>query len=125
MSYGETQELSERLTTRDEPVAICAVACIELADFAKRPVRDQMALMARLNELLAQALAGVAAEDRIVLDAGNGSHRLVWRSVWDSEADAAEFHAALKAYAEARFPGEKNVLTLSGKEVFFERTSFR
>jgi hypothetical protein len=76
-------------------------------------------------EKAGNAAAGWDGDRYAVLDAGNGSHHLVWRSVWDSEADAAEFHAAFKAYGDARFPGEKNVLTLSGKEVFFARTRFR
>jgi hypothetical protein len=76
-------------------------------------------------ETAGKAAAGWDGDRYAVVDAGNGWHRLVWRSVWDSEGDAAEFHAAFKAYANARFPEEKNVLTLSGEEVFFERTRFR
>lgn len=73
MSYGDTQQLSERLTTRADPIAICAVACIDLAEYPKKPVREQMKLMERLDALLAQALAGVPVAERIVLDAGGGA----------------------------------------------------
>ena len=71
------------------------------------------------------AAAGWDGDRYAVLEAGSGSHRLVWRSVWDSEADAREFRDALKSYADARFTGEKYSLTLSGQEVFFERPRFR
>ena len=73
----------------------------------------------------AAAAAGWGGDRYAVLESGGGSYRLVWRSVWDSEADAREFRNVLKAYTEARFPGENNALTLSGQEVFFERPRFR
>jgi hypothetical protein len=75
-------------------------------------------------EAAADAAAGWDGDHYAVLENGNGWYRLVWRSVWDSEADAREFRDVLKAYADARF-GEDNSLTLSGQEVFFERPRFR
>jgi len=77
------------------------------------------------GEAAAGAAAGWDGDRYAVLENGSDSYRLVWRSVWDSESDAREFRDVLKAYADARFPGEKNLLTLSGREVFFERPRFR
>jgi hypothetical protein len=77
------------------------------------------------GEAATSAAAGWDGDRYAVLPAGQGSYRLVWRSVWDSEADAREFRDVLKAYADARFAVEKLTLTLSGREVFFERPRFR
>ena len=76
-------------------------------------------------EAAADAAAGWDGDHYAVLENGSGWSRLIWRSVWDSEADAREFRDVLKAYADARFPGENNSLTFSGREVFFERRQFR
>jgi hypothetical protein len=77
------------------------------------------------GEAAAGAAAGWDGDRYAVLENGSDTYRLVWRSVWDSESDAREFRDVLKAYADARFPGEKNLLTLSRREVFFERPRFR
>jgi hypothetical protein len=76
-------------------------------------------------EAAADAAAGWDGDHYAVLENGSGWSRLIWRSVWDSEADAREFRDVLKAYAGRRFPGEDNSVTLSGQEVFFERPRFR
>jgi hypothetical protein len=77
------------------------------------------------GEAAAGAAAGWGGDRYAILERESGPYRLVWRSVWDSEADAREFRDVLKAYADARFPGENNSLTFSGREVFFERPQFR
>jgi hypothetical protein len=77
------------------------------------------------GEAAVAAAAGWGGDRYAVLESGGGSYRLVWRSAWDSEADAREFRDVLKAYADARFPGENNSLTIWGREVFFERARFR
>jgi hypothetical protein len=69
--------------------------------------------------------SGWGGDRYAVVPRDGGSYRLVWRSVWDSEADAREFRDAFDAYARARFPGETNPLKLAGREVFFERARFR
>lgn len=62
--------------------------------------------------------------DRYALWANDGDETLIWRSVWESEADAAEFVAALQAYDAGRFDGtwrsvsgDESVLTGSGVAV--------
>jgi len=76
-------------------------------------------------EAAADAAAGWDGDRYAVLENESGSHRLVWRSVWDSDVDAREFRDVLGAYVAARFPGEDNPVTLNGTEVFFERKKFR
>ncbi|HJS75736.1 MAG TPA: hypothetical protein VJ921_15695, partial [Vicinamibacteria bacterium] len=77
------------------------------------------------GEAASGAAAGWDGDRYAVLPAAQGSYRLVWRSVWDSEEDAREFRDVLKVYADASFAGEKITLTLGGREVFFERPRFR
>lgn len=72
------------------------------------------------------AAAGWGGDRYAVLAAGgNGSHRLVWRSVWDSEADAREFASAFRSFVQSRFAAENNPVRLEGREVYFERREFR
>jgi hypothetical protein len=76
------------------------------------------------SDAAGDAAAGWDGDRYAVLESGNGSYRLIWRSLWDSDADAREFHDVLTAYVDARFPREKNTVRLSGREVFFERARF-
>jgi hypothetical protein len=71
------------------------------------------------------AAAGWDGDRYAVLAKADGAYRLVWRSVWDTETDAREFRDALEAYARSRFASGDDVPTLRGREVFFERRSFR
>jgi hypothetical protein len=71
------------------------------------------------------AAAGWGGDHYAVLAAPGGFHRLVWRSVWDTEPDAREFATALESYAAQRFPREEAPVTRNGREVFFERRRFR
>jgi hypothetical protein len=70
------------------------------------------------------AAAGWGGDHYAVVANLAGGNRLVWRSVWDTESDAKEFETALRAYSGARFDGEDRI-SIRGKEVFFERPSFR
>jgi hypothetical protein len=71
------------------------------------------------------AAAGWGGDHYAVLSNPGGGNRLLWRSSWDTEADASEFEAALRAYARARFQGESPRVSSRGKEVFFERPAFQ
>ncbi|MCW5604322.1 MAG: PEGA domain-containing protein [Burkholderiales bacterium] len=52
---------------------ICSVVFIDIAGYSKKSVAEQLQIKERLNALLAQALAGVPAKDRIILDTGDGA----------------------------------------------------
>jgi hypothetical protein len=71
------------------------------------------------------AAAGWGGDHYAVLAVPGGVNRLVWRTSWDTEADAAEFAAALRGYSRARFSGEDIRISAAGKTVRFERPSFR
>lgn len=52
---------------------ICSVAFIDIVEYSKKSVTEQMRVKERLNALLAQALADVPEKDRIILDTGDGA----------------------------------------------------
>jgi class 3 adenylate cyclase len=52
---------------------ICSVLFLDIAGYSEQPVAEQIRLKERFNALVAEALAGVAAADRIILDTGDGA----------------------------------------------------
>jgi class 3 adenylate cyclase len=52
---------------------ICSVLFIDIVEYSRKPVVEQIALKDRFNELLSNALRGVAVSDRIILDTGDGA----------------------------------------------------
>lgn len=52
---------------------ICSVAFLDIVDYSRKPVAEQIRLKERLNAALAEALEHVAVSDRIVLDTGDGA----------------------------------------------------
>lgn len=58
--------------TKDRSL-VASIAFAEILDYAKKPVVEQIKLTDRFNALLVEALSGVAASDRIILDTSNGA----------------------------------------------------
>ena len=52
---------------------VCSVLFLDIVEYSKRSVVEQMVLKQRFNTLLGQVLRGVAVSDRIVLDTGDGA----------------------------------------------------
>jgi class 3 adenylate cyclase len=52
---------------------ICSVLFIDIVEYSQKAVAEQIALKDRLNTLLSEALRGVAVNDRIILDTGDGA----------------------------------------------------
>lgn len=52
---------------------ICSVVFVDIAEYSKKTVAKQLAIKSWFNELLGQALASTATEDRIILDTGDGA----------------------------------------------------
>ena len=52
---------------------ICTVAFIDIIEYSKKSVAEQMQVKEQFNALLAQALADVPNKDRIILDTGDGA----------------------------------------------------
>jgi class 3 adenylate cyclase len=52
---------------------ICSVVFIDIVDYSKKTVAKQLAIKSWFNELLGQALASTASEERLILDTGDGA----------------------------------------------------
>ena len=52
---------------------ICTVLFIDIVEYSRKPVVEQLHLKDRFNELLKDALREVAQKDRIVIDTGDGA----------------------------------------------------
>ena len=61
------------MLTRGNRTFICSVSFLDIVEYSKKHVAEQIQLKERLNALLAEALKDVAANDRIILDTGDGA----------------------------------------------------
>ncbi len=61
------------MQARSNRTFICSVVFLDIVEYTKKPVAEQIQQKERLNALLAEALQDVAANDRIILDTGDGA----------------------------------------------------
>jgi len=52
---------------------VCSVLFLDIVEYSKKPVADQLHLKQAFNQVLARALDSVPARDRIILDTGDGA----------------------------------------------------
>src|SRR3954467_4792403 len=52
---------------------ICSVLFIDIVEYSRKPVVEQIELKDCFNALLSEALKGVGVNDRIILDTGDGA----------------------------------------------------
>jgi class 3 adenylate cyclase len=52
---------------------ICSVVFLDIVEYSRKPVTEQIRLKDRFNAVLSDALKGIAAGDRIILDTGDGA----------------------------------------------------
>src|SRR5437879_5043469 len=52
---------------------VCSVLFLDIAEYSKKPVSDQLQLKQEFNRLLTKSLEQVPARDRIILDTGDGA----------------------------------------------------
>ena len=60
------------MAARGNSNVICSIAFIDIVEYSKKSVEEQMRVKELFNGLLLQALADVPAADRIILDTGDG-----------------------------------------------------
>jgi hypothetical protein len=51
---------------------ICSVLFLDIAEYSKKPVSEQIQLKDRFNALIAESIRDIAPDDRIILDTGDG-----------------------------------------------------
>ena len=86
---------------------ICSVLFIDIVEYSRKPVVEQSRLKDRLNALLSEALRGVAVNDRIILDTGDGA---AISFIGDPE-DALFVATALRDVMESSADGEHSPLS--------------
>ncbi len=59
--------------SNDNRTFVCSVAFIDIVEYSKKSVAEQMRAKEQFNLMLAQALADVPSKDRIILDTGDGA----------------------------------------------------
>jgi class 3 adenylate cyclase len=52
---------------------VCSVLFLDIVEYSKKPVAEQLQLKQAFNQALGKALAQVASRDRIILDTGDGA----------------------------------------------------
>jgi hypothetical protein len=61
------------MPSRSSRNVICSIVFIDIVEYSKKSVAEQMHIKEQFNKLLAEALAGVHPNDRIILDTGDGA----------------------------------------------------
>ncbi len=67
-SAGDAQMMPERANR----TFICSVLFLDIAEYSKKPVSEQIQLKDRFNALIAESIRDIAPNDRIILDTGDG-----------------------------------------------------
>jgi class 3 adenylate cyclase len=52
---------------------VCSVLFLDIVEYSRKPVSEQLSLKQEFNRVLAQAVEQVASRDRIILDTGDGA----------------------------------------------------
>src|SRR5437773_12020474 len=52
---------------------VCSVLFLDIVEYSRKPVAEQLQLKQLFNAVLAKALDQVAAADRVILDTGDGA----------------------------------------------------
>src|SRR5260370_13260778 len=63
----------KKMADHTNRTVICSVLFLDIVDYSLRSVAEQIALKERFNAVLSEAIAGVATDDRIILDTGDGA----------------------------------------------------
>jgi class 3 adenylate cyclase len=61
------------MNDRQNRTIICSVLFLDIVEYSRKPVAEQIAYRDRFNALLSNALQGVAPNDRVILDTGDGA----------------------------------------------------
>src|ERR1700686_52888 len=63
---------AEMMPERANRTFICSVLFLDIAEYSKKPVSEQIQLKDRFNALIAESIRDIAPNDRIILDTGEG-----------------------------------------------------
>jgi class 3 adenylate cyclase len=87
---------------------ICSVVFLDIVEYSRLPVAQQIRLKEQFNALLSQSLQGIAVTDRIILDTGDGAAISLIGDPEDALLLATSFRDAVAAQP----PGEASPLRI-------------
>ena len=61
------------MTDGSNRTLVCSIAFLDIVEYSKKPVAEQMALKQAFNALVGKALETIPTRDRVVLDTGDGA----------------------------------------------------
>ena len=61
------------MTDGSNRTLVCSIAFLDIVEYSKKPVAEQMTLKQSFNALVGKALAPIPTRDRVVLDTGDGA----------------------------------------------------
>ncbi|MHB8666666.1 MAG: adenylate/guanylate cyclase domain-containing protein [Burkholderiales bacterium] len=85
--------------TPNSRTLICSVVFLDIVEYSRQPVVQQIRLKDRFNALLSQALQDIAVTDRIILDTGDGAAISMIGDPEDALFLATKFRDAVAAQA--------------------------
>src|SRR5690606_26585592 len=83
---------------------VCSVLFLDIVEYSKKAVADQIQLKQAFNQVLAKAVEEVAPRDRIILDTGDGAAVTFMGDPEDALFAAISVRDMAAAYAEGRGP---------------------
>jgi class 3 adenylate cyclase len=83
---------------------VCSVLFLDIVEYSKKAVADQLHLKQAFNQVLAKALEEVAPRDRIILDTGDGAAVTFMGDPEDALFAAVSVRDMAAAFAEGRGP---------------------
>jgi hypothetical protein len=66
-------DMSQNFKLRPNRTFICSVIFLDIAEYSKKSVEEQITLKTRFNTLIAETLTDIPVNDRIILDTGDGA----------------------------------------------------
>lgn len=69
----KTSDGSENLRFRPNRTFICSVVFLDIVEYSKKPVEEQIGMKEHFNVLLSEAIRDIAVNDRIMIDTGDGA----------------------------------------------------
>jgi hypothetical protein len=73
MPVTTTPDGSQNLKFRPNRTFICSVVFIDIAEYTKKSVNEQIRIKERFNALLTEVIKDISVNDRIILDTGDGA----------------------------------------------------
>jgi hypothetical protein len=68
-----SSDMSQNLKFRPNRTFICSVIFLDIVEYSKKTVEEQIMLKKRFNTLIAETLTDIPINDRIILDTGDGA----------------------------------------------------